>query len=174
MRRALFSLDDFQEQTDSGFVRSLWVYDSPDKINDLLRRMEEEKCSSHFWMLHHDKTGSALHSSLRLYIDWSSATIAIVYHNPTMTLKNKSDGLHKGNLNTNHEVVASVRGWGRFAFDCWHKLYIQKEKADDVFHFFYHHYPNVEHRTARLQREMIELKELAQYEELEEGMPEVY
>jgi hypothetical protein len=32
----------------------------------------------------------------------------------------------------------------------------------------------VEHRTARLQREMIELKELAQYEELEEGMPEVY
>lgn len=28
--------------------------------------------------------------------------------------------------------------------------------------------------TARLQREVIELKELAQYEELEEGMPEVY
>ena len=50
----------------------------------------------------------------------------------------------------------------------------RKENADDVFRFFYHHYPNVEHRTARLQREMIELKELAQYEELEEGMPEVY
>ena len=174
MRRALLSLDDFQEQTDSGFVRSLWVYDSPDKINDLLRRMEEAKCSSRLWMLHHDKIGIALHSSLRSYIDWSSATITIVYHNPTMTLKNKSDGLHRGNFNTNHEVVASVRGWGQFTCECWHKLYIQKENADDVFHFFYHHYPRVENRTARLQREVIELKELAQYEEFEEGMPEVF
>jgi hypothetical protein len=32
----------------------------------------------------------------------------------------------------------------------------------------------VEDRTARLQKEVIELKELAQYEELGEGMPEVY
>jgi len=98
-----------------GFVRSLWVNGSPDKINDLLRRMEEAKCSSRFWMLHHDKNGVALHSSLRSYIDWFSATITIVYHNPTMMLKNKSHGLQRGNLNTNHEVFASVCGWGQFA-----------------------------------------------------------
>ena len=99
-----------------GVARSLWVYDSPDKINDLLRRMEEAKCSSRFWMLHHDKVGVALHSSLRSYIDWFSATITIVYHNPTMTFKNKSYGLHRENLNTNHEVFASVCGGGQFAF----------------------------------------------------------
>jgi hypothetical protein len=51
---------------------------------------------------------------------------------------------------------------------------IQKENADDVFRFFYHHYPKVENRTARLQGEVLELKELAQYEALEEGMPAVY
>ncbi len=157
-----------------GFVRSLWVNGSPDKINDLLRRMEEAKCSSRFWMLHHDKTGVALHSSLRSYIDWFSATITIGYHNPTMTLKtNLMDFLEEILTQTTMCLRQSVDGCS-LRFECWHKLYIQKENADDVFHFFYHHYPKVEDRTARLQKEVIELKELAQYEELGEGMPEVY
>jgi len=51
---------------------------------------------------------------------------------------------------------------------------IQKENADNVFRFFYHPYPKVENRTARLQREVIDLKESARYEELEKKMPEVY
>ena len=63
---------------------------------------------------------------------------------------------------------------GSLRFECWHKFYIQKKNADDVSHFFYHHYPKVEDRAARLKKEVVELKELVQYEELGEGMPEVY
>jgi hypothetical protein len=62
----------------------------------------------------------------------------------------------------------------RYHIVSYYAYLLRKENPDDVFRFFYQHYPKADTRTARNQREVIDINELVQYEKLEEGMPEVY
>ncbi len=152
IRRARTVLEGSQELTNAGFIRSLRVSDSGDKIRDLIRRMTNDACHPSLWKLNQTKTAVALHSSLMPYVDWSSSKLTILYLEPDITLKEKADGFKEGNLEPYCRVTQSVAGLGQQSFECWRRLYIDKRNAK--------------------QGETTLIK-LAAFEELESGLPDV-
>jgi hypothetical protein len=86
------------------------------------------------------------------YVDWSSSKLTILYLDPDITLKKKADGFKEGNLESSHRVTKSVTGLGQESFECWRRLYIDKQNPK--------------------QGENM-LRELAAFEELESGLPDV-
>ncbi len=153
MRRARAVLEVFQEITDAGFVRSLWVSDSADKIKDLLDRMTNDASRPSLWKLNRTETAVALHSRLMPYVDWSSSKLTILYLEPDIALKKRVDGLKEANLEPGLRVAKSAAGLGQEFFECWRTRYIEKQ--------------NVKQEAAKL-------RELAVFEELEGGLPEAY
>jgi pyruvate formate-lyase activating enzyme-like uncharacterized protein len=152
IRRARAVLEGFQEITDAGFVRSLWVSDSADKIKDLIRRMTNGACHPSLWKANQMKTAVSLHSSLMPYVDWSSSKLTILYLEPDIALKKRGDGLKEGKLVPGLRVVKSTSGLGQESLECWRRRSIEKE--------------NVKQEGATL-------RELAAFEELESGLPDV-
>jgi pyruvate formate-lyase activating enzyme-like uncharacterized protein len=152
IRRARAFFENFQEITNAGFIRSLRVSDSPAKIGDLIRRMTNDACQPSLWNLNQTKTSVVLHRSLMPYVDWSSSKLTILYLDPDITLKKKADGFKEGNLEPSQRVTKSVTGLGQESFECWRRLYIDKQNPK--------------------QGENM-LRELAAFEELESGLPDV-
>jgi len=152
IRRARTVLESSQEVTNAGFIRSLWVSDSGDKIRDLIRRMTNDACNPDLWKLNQTKTAVALHSSLMPYVDWSSSKLTIIYLESDLTLKNKANGFKEGNLEPSYRVAESVAGLGQEFFKRWHRLYIDNQNA-------------IQGETT--------FKRVAAFEELESGLPDV-
>jgi pyruvate formate-lyase activating enzyme-like uncharacterized protein len=152
IQRARAVFKNFQEITNAGFIRSLRVSDSPAKIGDLIRRMTNEACQPSRWHVNQTKTAVALHRSLMPYVDWSSSKLTILYLDPDITFKKRAEGFKEGNLESSHRVTKSVTGLGQESFECWHRLYIDKQNPK--------------------QGENM-LRELAAFEELESGLPDV-
>jgi len=166
----------FEEITSAGYIRSLRVKDSTDKIKSMVRRLEEAHCPLGLWQCDERKTEVAIHSDLLPYVDWSSADVTIMYLQPGVGMKKSDDGIIESNLFLpKNSVVYNERGWSQVAIESWRKLYVEKMSAKDVFRLFYQNYPaGGKDAIAKLQKETDELKKIAAWEELESGLPEVY
>jgi pyruvate formate-lyase activating enzyme-like uncharacterized protein len=168
-------LKGFEEITSNGYIRLFKVLDSTDKIQSLIRRLEEAHCSDALWQCNDRKTEITVHSSLLSYLDWSSADIAILYFQPKIGMKKKEDGLVEGNLIPINKVVYEEYGWSQLAIECWHKLYIQKMDQNDVFSYCFQNYPlRVKDDIAKLEKEINELRKIGEWEQLDSGLPEVF
>jgi hypothetical protein len=174
-RQGRVLLKGFEEITEAGYIRAFQVRDSTDKIESMVRRLEEAHCPRGLWQCDEKKTEVAIHSDLLPYVDWSSADVTIMYLRPGVGLRKAEDGFIEGNLLPKNLVVYKEDGWSQVAIESWRKLYVEKMSAKDVFRFFYQNYPAREKDViAKLQKETHELKKLATWEELQSGLPEVY
>lgn len=174
-RQSRVVLKSFEEITNAGYIRVWRVLDSPDKIENMVRLLEGAHCPLHLWQCGERKTEVAIHSDLLPYVDWSSADVTILYFQPGVELKKPGEGMIEGNLVPKNSVVYQEHGWSQVAVETWRKLYIEKISTKDAFKFFYQNYPpRGKDILARLQKEAHELKKLAEWEELESGLPEVY
>jgi pyruvate formate-lyase activating enzyme-like uncharacterized protein len=165
----------FEEITSAGYIRSFRVRDSREGIGSMLRRLEEAHCPAGLWQCNERKTEVAIHSDLLPYVDWSSAEVMIVYLEPGVGLEKPDDGFVEGNLVPENSVVYNEGGWSQVGIESWRKLYMEKMNIKDVLRFFSRNYPAGGKDTAsKLQKEMRELKEIANWEELESDLPEVF
>ena len=114
--------------------------------------MTDNACHSSLWKLNRTGTEIALHSSLMPDVDWSSSRVSIFYLEPDIALGKVADGPIKANMEPCHRVVKSVTGLGEAVFEDWRSRYLDKQNAG----------------TAAMQ-----LRELAVYEELERGLPDI-
>ena len=175
IRQSKALLKGFEEITSAGYIRSLRVMDSTDKIESMVRLMEEANCPVGQWQCDERKTEVAIHGDLLPYVDWSSADVTIMYLYPGVGLKKPDDGITEENLASKKSVVYKECGWSKMAIETWRKLYVEKMSAKDAFRFFYQNYPaQGKDDIVRLQKEADELKKLAAWEELESGLPQVY
>jgi hypothetical protein len=149
--------------------------DSTDKIRSMVRRMEEANCPAGLWQCDDRNTEMAIHSDLLPYVDWSSATVAIVYFCPEVGLKDPDKGITQDNLEYRKSVVYRELGLSKTAVETWRKIFVEKICAEDAFRFFRQNYPNQgEDTVAGLLEESDALKRLTAWEELESGLPQIY
>ena len=141
----------------------------------MVRRLEEAHCPPALWQCDERKTEVAIHSDLLSYVDCLSAEVAILYSAPEVGLKIPDDGLIESNRVPKKLLVYQERGWSQVGIESWRKLYIEKMSPKEVFKFFYQNYPaGGKDALIKLQKEADELKKLAEWEELETGLPEVF
>jgi len=101
--------------------------------------------------------------------------VTIHYFTPALGLKKPDVGMTDSNLVINKSKVYEECGWSKLAVESWRKLYKEKKTARDVFMFFIKNYPAEGNNAIyKLQKEARELKNLATWEELENGLPELY
>lgn len=175
MRKSRVLLKGFEEVTSAGYIRSFIVMDSKDKIEGMVRRMENAICPVGQWQCDARKTEVAIHSDLLPYVDWSSGDVTIAYLNPGVGMKNPEDGMKEENLESGRSLVYRESGWSKIGIETWRRLHVEKMNPVDAFRFFYRNYPaQGKDAIARLQKEAEELKKLAAWEELESGLPQVY
>jgi pyruvate formate-lyase activating enzyme-like uncharacterized protein len=168
-------LKGFEEITSAGYIRSFRVRDSRDKIESMVRRLEEAHCPAGLWQCDERKMEVVIHSDLLLYIDWSSADVTIIYFQPEVGLKKLDDGFVEGNLVSKNSVVYDECGWSQVGIESWRKLYKEKMNLKDVLKFFSQNYPaGREDTVSKLQKEMGKLKHIADWEELESDLPEIF
>jgi pyruvate formate-lyase activating enzyme-like uncharacterized protein len=174
-RQARTVLRGFEEITDAGYIRSFKVADATEKMESMIRRLKKANCPPAQWQCHERKTEVTIHGDLLPYVDWSSADVAISYFEPGVGLKDPERGLTEGNLLPMNSVVCQEHGFSELAIKCWHKLYRQGMESNAVYEEFFHHYPmRGPDDIAELKKELGRLKNLAQWEVLESGLPEVF
>lgn len=174
-RQARTVLQGFEEITDAGYIRSFKVSDSIEKMESMVRRLQKANCPPAQWQCHERKTEVAIHGDLLPYVDWSSADVAISYFEPGVGLKNPERGVTEGNLLPMNSVVYQEHGFSELAIKCWRKLYRQGMDSNAVYEEFFRLYPmRGADDIAALQKEMHKLMNLAQWEVLAIGLPEVF
>jgi uncharacterized protein len=160
MRNALPALEGFQEITDAGYIRTLWVSDSADRLEALGRRMEIEQVEPRLWKLDRTRRRMALHRTVMSHVDWASATFSVEYLDPQIAFERDAGGFGSGNLKVHLRPVQTTSRLGRTSFECWRRLYVLKEAPETVFE-------SVRERAA------MQLRSLAGYEALKTGLPEI-
>ena len=168
-------LKGFEEITNAGYIRSFLVRDSRDKIESMVRQIEETHGSADRWQCDERKTEITIHGDLLSYVDWSSANVTIMYLQPVVGLKKTDDGIIEGNLVPKNSVVYNECGWSQVGIESWRKLYKEKMNPKDVLKLFLQNYPaSGKDTVSKLQKEMGELKNIANWEELESDLPEIF
>ncbi len=174
-RQSRVVLKGCEEITSAGYIRSFRVRDSRDKIETMVRRLEEAHCAAALWQCDERTTEVAIHSDLLPYVDWASADVTLMYLHPGVGLQEPAAGVVEGNLVPRNSVVYNEGGWSRVGIESWRKLYKEGMNSKDVLKFFSHNYPaRGKDTVAKLQQEMGALKDIADWEELESDLPEIF
>lgn len=173
-QKASAVIKSYQEITNAGYIRVLEIADSVENNKRLIQRMESENRDHSLWKLNRKETSLAIHSSLLPYLDWSSAKLNIFYFESSSIPKNlyvdSTEGIPKAKL----KKVMVVRGWKQATFEYWRKLYIDNANDESVFNLFLDSAQVEGKDIFRIQNEAIQVRALAKYEKLDEGIPEVY
>jgi uncharacterized protein len=170
-----WGLEGFEEITAAGYIRSFRVVDSPDRINEMIRRFREAHCPPDLWQVQERKTEVYFHRDLLQHIDGSSAEVAICYCEPGIQFKTPEGGMAEGNSVSHRAVVYQGEGWSRVGIESWRRLYVERVSSREVLRYFYRNYPAVgKEGILRMHKEAEELKRIASWEEIESGLPEVF
>ena len=174
-RQGRILIKGYEEITNAGYIRSFRVLDARDKLASLVHHLEETNCPPDHWQSDARRTEVAIHSDLLSYVDWLSAEVAMLYFEPGVRLKEPEQGLTESNITSKNIKVYQEDGWSQAAIDTWRKLYMEKANPKEAFRSFYQDYPvGRKDAVAKMQKEAHELKKLAEWEELESGLPEIY
>jgi uncharacterized protein len=152
MRKANVLHENFQEITEAGFIRTLWVSASRENIQKFIGRMSDKDCNPALWKSNETLTATAFHSSLLPFIDWSTSRLMVTYHEPGFSFKKRAGGLTPANLKPNLHLVKSVAGLGKESFETGYAPYIVK-KSD--------------------RQNTPQIREISEFEELLSGLPDI-
>jgi uncharacterized protein len=175
MRRAQRVRRSFEEITPAGYFRFFCVSDSTVQMERMVHRLQEAHCPSSLWHCDERRTRLTFHRDLFPYVDWSSADVTVCYSEPGFELINPGEGFVDENLIPKNLIVYQKSGWSHATIKSWHQLYVEKMSPKEAFRLFFQNYPlGGKDAIVNLQKEAQELKKIAFWEELEEGLPEVF
>ncbi len=125
-RASAFPLD-YEELTDTGYLRRISVSAPRETIREMAATIAENTPDRSLWNTSEDGGRITLHSSLVSQINWACSTVDLTYLNPGVAPGPGSDRLDAGNLKENNIIVSETRGLDQSLFALWSRLYIDRE-----------------------------------------------
>jgi len=110
---------DTEEITEAGYIRSLELIDSPDKINDFVNRVGGAGKNPAKWCEGADGSTMEIHSTLLPFVDWSSAKVTVSYLDPRAVRDKLGKGLDRRHLKLTHQFRIPDRTMDDHTSDCW-------------------------------------------------------
>jgi len=104
-RAALVAVEDREEITEAGYIRSCSISDTAEKLQALVRRMQDAQVDPKLWKVDPEQGRGALHGSLLSCVDWTSSRPTIQYHVADVTLQEPSGGFSFSNLKVTRRPV---------------------------------------------------------------------
>jgi pyruvate formate-lyase activating enzyme-like uncharacterized protein len=179
-RAASLSREDYEEETDSGYIRHLSVKDSLTNIKSIVKVLRENKCREKLWSLDATKTEISFHSSILKYINFGKYNLIIRYSEPPLIVDISFQEEYKEiKLNSSKKVsekeFAAYRGeLTSTGVESFRKLFIENMNEIDVFKYFYENYNlKTKENIKNMEKEAEILTTLKTWEQLETGFSEI-
>ena len=173
-RQSKIFLNGYEKITKPGYIRSIWIHNSIDKLQHFIRKLENNCCNRTLWHLKKEEPAIAIHSDLLPYVDWSTSTATLQYLRPNLIHKEQKE-IVKNNLTPMHKTVFVSGNWHRITFDAWRDIYIEKKNKKEVFKkLFVSLAKIIKGESSLMMKEIEKLINTSTYEEIEHGLPEVY
>jgi pyruvate formate-lyase activating enzyme-like uncharacterized protein len=178
-RAASLLKNDYEEETDLGYIRYLSVKDSSTNIKTIINVLRENKCQEKLWSLDDTKTEICFHHSILKYINFKKYNLTIRYSEPRFIVEASSQEEHKvTKLNSNKKIFGE-----EFAYhgeltstgvESFSKLFIENINEVDVFKYFYENYSlTTKESIKNMNKEAETLMTLKTWEQLGVGFPEI-
>ncbi len=175
--------EDFEEETDSGYIRRLSIKDSLANIKKIAKVIKENKCQENLWSLNDTKTELSIHHSVLKYIDFEKYNLILSYFEPRLKADISSHGNYyrEIRLNSNRkvfvgrEIMTQQENLSSVYIESFQKLFIENANSRDVFKYFYENY-NLKTKKSinNMKKEIETLMALKTWEQLKVGFPEIY
>lgn len=171
-----------EEITNSGFLRSLSIQDSPTNLKKIIQFLKKRGHPGNLWSLNNTKTEIFIHGSLLKHLNFSKYNLIINYFLPLLKAGPHSNETGKEiRLNSNQkvflkkELVAQQKGLSAIAIQSFRKLFIEKSNDREVLNYFYRNY-NLKTKESlnEMKKEIGLLMALKMWEQLEAGFQEIY
>ncbi len=174
IREGKIFLKGYEEITNPGYIRSIWIHNSIDKLEHFIRKLENNCCDRTLWHLKKEEPAIAIHSDLLPYVDWSTSTATLQYLRPNLIHKEQKE-IVKNNLAPMHKTVFVSGNWHRITFEAWRDIYIEKKDKKEVFKKLFVSFAKIiKGESSLMMKEIEKLINTSTYEEIEHGLPEVY
>jgi uncharacterized protein len=121
-RAARLALADFEEVTDAGYIRELWIEDSAEQIGRLVQRLEADGHNPGLWRTSGNRI--TLPSRLASYVDWQPGTRwGVTYTVARLEPQGRSTGFDPARLRTRRRQVRTAGPFNQAAFAAWQQAY---------------------------------------------------
>jgi pyruvate formate-lyase activating enzyme-like uncharacterized protein len=181
-RSASLVKKDFEELTNSKFIRRLSIEDSLTDIRKIIKILLKNKCRPDLWALNDTKREIFIHGSLLKYIDFDKHSLILHYFEPRLTT-NLAFGEVGEEIKFNsvdkifikRELVAQQKLSNRVAIETFQKIFIENMDYREALNYFYRNYKlKAKEDLNKLKKETQLLLSLKTYENLGVGLPELY
>jgi len=137
--------EEYEDSTEFGFIRSLVIQDTREKIKQLEGVFRKNKCKENLWHLHQNRQGVSVHHSLLKHIDFGKYALTLNYFSPQLIPYDKSsnNSVKKITLNDGRDVfvekklVYQTKINNSVTVKGFQRLYIDGINAREVYEKFY-------------------------------------
>jgi len=182
-RYAYLVKKDFEELTNSKYIRRLSIQDSLTKVNKIIKILQKNKSRPELWSLSGMKTEIFIHKSLLKCVDFGKHSLIISYFEPQLRA-NLIFGEESGDeikLNSNKtifikkEPVTQRKLSNKVTVETFQKIFIENMDWNKSLNYFYRNYKLKSRKDFNgLKKETELLFTLGTWENLEVGFSEVY
>ena len=137
----------YEGLTESGFIRSLAIHDTPQNLKNLVKLFQKSKNNESLWFLNEENSVLFFHHSLLNNINFNKYDLTITYLAPVLSDGCVDDGdIKKIALNSNRDIFVGKQ----LAYEMtiknpatiksFQELFIEKKNNGNVFKRFYENY----------------------------------
>jgi hypothetical protein len=173
--------EDYEEETDSGYIRLLSVKDSLANIKKIGKILRENKCQKNLWLLDNTKTEIYFHSSVLEFINLERYNLIVRYFEPRLRGGLYSqEGRLGGKPNSNREFlekkpVTQPEKLSLTGAESFRKLFVQNMDETGAFKYFYENYNlRTKEGIKGMKKEAEILTTFKRWEQVETGFPDVF
>ncbi len=178
-----FIKKEYEDLTQSGFIRRLSIKDAPVNLKKLVQVFRQNKCPGRLWFFDQKAPELCFHASLMKYVDVSAHSILVSYFAPELT-----EGCHAGDANgqaielnsrrsvfVEKKLICQMKINNAAAARFFRELFIERKNTRDVLRNFYSDYElKTQADVAEMMDEKDRLVHLKTWELIGDGLSEIY
>lgn len=181
-RKAYLIKEDFEELTGLGYIRSLSIQDSQERIKKLTKILKVKKKPANLWKLKNNRREIFIHSIFLKYIDFPKSKLIITYMEPKLKLSldfienAKEIALNsKKKIFLKKDIVFQLQGLSKLAIETFSKLFIKNIEEEKALDYFYRNYKlSTSENLNTMKKEVESLITMKKLEHQEIGFPKIY
>lgn len=178
-----FIKKEYEDLTQSGFIRRLSIKDTPANLKKLVQKFRQNKCPGRLWLLDQKASELCFHASLMKYADFNSHSLILSYFAPQLVEDCTESGENCRAIELNvrrtffveRKPVYQMKIYNAASVIFFRELFMERMNIRDVLKNFYSDY---EIKTQADISEMMDEKDrlvyLKTWEFIGDGLAEIY
>jgi uncharacterized protein len=163
----------FEQVTEKGYLRTITVHDSIQKIQNFIQRLQKSEYPDQGWHWEENEAAVQIHANLSHLIEWPCDGISIKYYDMTLVKKSQSQ-LTQDTIVPFYDEVYHMPRMTRDLFTAWEDLYIHKQNHVEVMSRLMKQQSGTHSNLGVLIRNCDEIMSMRNYECIAENLYDIF